>query len=129
SLSLALLLLIIALIGRVCITTIGPGGIFVTMALFVLLPLDPGTVAGTASATFSATGIAGSLGYLMSGELRGNASFKAAMALSLASIAGAYIGSEVNKLMDASAFAIVLGLFVLFTGFIILYRQRYALAP
>jgi len=129
SLSLALLLLIIALIGGVCITTIGPGGIFVTIALFVLLPLDPGTVAGTASATFIATGIAGSLGYLKSGQLGNRIAIKAAMTLSLTSIAGAYLGSEVNKLLDASTFAFVLGLFVLFTGFIILYRQRYALAP
>ena len=85
----ALLLFIISLIGGLCITTIGPGGIFVTIALFVLLPLDPGTVAGTASATFIATGIAGSLGYLKSGQLRDKAALKAAMVLSLASVAGA----------------------------------------
>jgi uncharacterized membrane protein YfcA len=124
-----ILLLIIALIGGVCITTIGPGGIFVTIALFVLLPLDPGTVAGTASAMFIATGIVGSLGYLQSGQLNSKAAFKSAMVLSLTSMLGAYAGSEVNKLLDASAFAILLGLFVFFTGLIILYRQYNALAP
>ncbi|SMO77287.1 sulfite exporter TauE/SafE family protein [Fodinibius sediminis] len=129
SLGVALLLLFIALIGGACITTIGPGGIFVTIALFVLLPLDPGTVAGTASATFIATGIVGSLGYLRSGQLRGKSALKAAMALSFASIAGAYAGAEINTLLDASAFAVVLGLFVLLTGLIILYRQYNKLAP
>lgn len=120
----AILLLIIALIGGACITTIGPGGIFVTIALFVLLPLDPGTVAGTASATFIATGIVGSLGYLKSGELKGAIARKAALVLSLASVIGAFAGAEVNKLLDTSAFAIILGLFVLFTGLLILYRQK-----
>jgi uncharacterized membrane protein YfcA len=124
-----ILLLIIALIGGVCITTIGPGGIFVTIALFVLLPLDPGGVAGTASATFIATGIAGSLGYLKSGELRGKVAFKAAMILSLTSVAGAYAGAEINKMLDASAFSVLLGLFVFFTGILILYRERNSLLP
>ncbi|HBX66670.1 MAG TPA: permease, partial [Balneolaceae bacterium] len=48
SVEIMILLLIIALVGGICITTIGPGGIFVTIALFAMLPLDPSTVAGTA---------------------------------------------------------------------------------
>jgi|SRR5699024_1431090 len=128
SLGTLIFLLFIALIGGICITTIGPGGIFVTIALFVLLPLSPGAVAGTASATFIATGIAGSLGYLQSGELNNWDAVKAAIVLGLTSIAGSYIGSEVNKLMDGSAFALVLGGFVIFIGCIILYRQYNTLA-
>lgn len=123
----ALLLLIIALVGGVCITTIGPGGIFVTIALFALLPLDPSTVAGTASATFIATGIVGSLGYLRSGQLREKAAGKSAVVLSLASVIGAFTGAQVNTLLDTATFAILLGLFVLFTGLLILYRQKYKL--
>lgn len=129
SVAMLILLIIIALIGGVCITTIGPGGIFVTIALFVLLPLDPGTVAGTASAMFIATGIVGSLGYLRSGQLKGKVAFKAAMVLSLTSVAGAYAGSEINKLLDTATFAVILGLFVFFTGLIILYRQYNELTP
>lgn len=129
STGLLVLLLVIALVGGICITTIGPGGIFLTIALFVLLPLDPGTVAGTASAMFIATGIVGSLGYVRSGQLKSKAAFKSAMILSLTSMLGAYAGAEINQLLDASAFAILLGLFVLFTGAIILYRQYNALAP
>ncbi|MFP8489129.1 sulfite exporter TauE/SafE family protein [Gracilimonas sp. Q87] len=124
-----ILLLIIALVGGICITTIGPGGIFVTIALFALLPLDPSTVAGTASATFIATGIVGSLGYLKSGELKGIVAGKAAGVLSLASVIGAFAGAQINTLLNASTFAILLGLFVLFTGILILYRQKKQLKP
>lgn len=119
-----ILFFIIALLGGICITTIGPGGIFVTIALFALLPLDPSTVAGTASATFIATGIAGSLGYFQSGELKGKSVFKASLVLSLTSIAGAFAGAQVNTLLDVSTFAILLGGFVFFTGALILYRQK-----
>lgn len=119
-----ILLFIIALVGGTCITTIGPGGIFVTIALFALLPLDPSTVAGTASATFIATGIAGSLGYFQSGELKGKNVFKASLVLSLTSMAGAFAGAQVNTLLNVSTFATLLGLFVLFTGALILYRQK-----
>lgn len=124
-----ILLLVIALIGGVCITTIGPGGIFVTIALFALLPLEPSTVAGTASATFIATGIVGSLGYLRSGELKGRVAGKAAGILSLASVIGAFSGAQINTLLDKSLFAVLLGLFVLFTGILILYRQKKQLKP
>lgn len=124
-----IILLLIALIGGFCITTIGPGGIFVTIALFALLPMEPGTVAGTASATFIATGIAGSMGYLRSGQLLEKNALKAAVILSLTSVAGAFAGSQLNALLDASAFAILLGIFVLFTGVLIIYRQKYKLQP
>ncbi|NBB99365.1 MAG: TSUP family transporter [Bacteroidetes bacterium] len=128
-LGLALLLIAIALVGGVCITTIGPGGIFVTIALFALLPLDPSTVAGTASATFIATGVVGSLGYLRSGQLSGTVAGQAALVLSLSSVVGAFSGAQINTWLDAGTFAVLLGLFVLLTGGLILYRQRRALAP
>lgn len=122
-------LLVIALVGGFCITTIGPGGIFVTIALFALLPLDPGTVAGTASATFIITGIAGSLGYFRSGQLLEKHAVKAAVILSLASVAGAFAGSQLNAFLSASLFAVLLGIFVISTGILILYRQKYTLSP
>lgn len=129
SIEIMILLLVIALLGGICITTIGPGGIFVTIALFALLPLDPSTVAGTASATFIATGIVGSLGYLRSGELKGKVAAKAAGVLSLASVIGAFAGAQINTLLDKSLFAVLLGLFVFFTGNLILYRQKKQLKP
>jgi uncharacterized membrane protein YfcA len=125
----AILMFVIALVGGFCITTIGPGGIFVTIALFALLPLDPSTVAGTASATFIATGIVGSLGYLRSGQLGSKEAMKGAFVLSISSVIGAFAGSQINTLLDAATFAVLLGLFVFFTGLLILYRQKNKLAP
>lgn len=126
---LAILMFVITLVGGFCITTIGPGGIFVTIALFALFPFDPSTVAGTASATFIASGIVGSWGYLRSGQLGTPDAKKGALVLSITSVIGAFAGSQINTLLDASLFAILLGLFIFCTGLLILYRQRIKLAP
>ncbi|TVP48757.1 MAG: sulfite exporter TauE/SafE family protein [Gemmatimonadales bacterium] len=123
SLGLAAVLVGIALVGGVCITTIGPGGIFVTIALFHLLDLSPGGVAGTASVTFVATGLLGSMAYLRSGELRGRAVTRAAMVLSGASVVGAFSGAWLNTRLDASTFGALLGAFVAGTGALILWRE------
>lgn len=124
TLELTLLLIGIALLGGVCITTIGPGGIFVTIALHQLLAPGPGTVAGTASVTFIATGLIGTLAYLRSGELRGAGPTRAAVILSLTSVAGALFGSWLNTFLDSGSFGAILGLFVLATGLLILWRER-----
>lgn len=127
STGLILILVTIAFVGGICITTIGPGGIFVTIALFVLLDLGPSTVAGTASATFIATGIVGSLAYLRSGELSGPGVRRSAVLLSLASVVGAFFGAQLNTTLDKELFGMLLGGFVLITGLIIMVRQRLGL--
>ena len=129
SIGLIILLVVIALVGGVCITTIGPGGIFVTIALFLLLDLGPSEVAGTASATFIATGIVGSLAYLRSGQLANKTAGRAALLLSIASVIGAFFGAQLNTLLDARVFGALLGGFVLMTGLIIVVRQRKGLDP
>ncbi len=129
SLGLAVALVIIALIGGACITTIGPGGIFVTIALFVLLDIDHSTVAGTASATFIATGLVGSVAYFRSGELASGLAGKSAFLLSIASVVGAFAGAQLNTVLDGRIFGALLGGFVLLTGLIIMYRQRSGLEP
>lgn len=121
---LAWILVLIALVGGVCITAIGPGGIFVTVALFRLLELSPGTVAGTASVTFVATGVLGSLAYIRSGELREPAATRAAVVLSAASVVGAFAGAWLNARLDAQGFGTLLGAFVAGTGVLILLRER-----
>ena len=128
TLGLSLLLVAIALVGGACITTIGPGGIFVTIALFVLLEVDPSTVAGTASATFIGTGLVGSIAYLRSGELSGPGVRRAALVLSAASVVGAFLGAQLNTILDARLFGMLLGGFVLLTGLILVVRQRMGLA-
>ncbi len=62
-------LVLVSLAGGMRITAVGPGGVFVTAALYALLDIPPGTVAGTASATFVVTGLLGTATYLRSGEL------------------------------------------------------------
>jgi len=124
TLALAILLILIALVGGACITTIGPGGIFVTIALFLLLPLDPGVVAGTASVTFIGTGLLGSYAYLRSGHLSAPGVPRAALLLSVASVIGAFAGAWVNTLLDAAIFGRLLGLFVFCTGVLIALRER-----
>lgn len=64
-----LTLIVVAFLAGVGITAIGPGGVFVTIALSVVLQ-RPGLIAGTAGATNIATGIVGSAVYANSGELR-----------------------------------------------------------
>lgn len=122
------ILMTIALVGGICITTIGPGGIFLTIALFALTDLGPSTVAGTASATFIATGILGSLAYLRSGELAQPGARRAALFLGGASVIGAFAGAQLNTILDARLFGILLGVFVLLTGSIIFIRKYLGLS-
>lgn len=128
SAELSVLLVAVSLVGGVCITTIGPGGIFVTVALFLLLDLGPSTVAGTASATFIATGLIGSAAYVRSGHLSGRTNRRAALILSLASVVGAFVGAQLNTLLDVELFGMFLGAFVLLTGVLIAVRESYGLA-
>ncbi|TXD43701.1 sulfite exporter TauE/SafE family protein [Lujinxingia vulgaris] len=124
TLGLGFILVLIALVGGVCITTIGPGGIFVTIALFLLLDIDPATVAGTASVTFIGTGLLGSYAYLRSGQLATRTARNAALILSLTSVVGAFVGARLNTVLDADLFGLLLGAFVLMTGVIIFALER-----
>lgn len=124
SLGLSLALIIIAFVGGLCITTIGPGGIFVTIALYLLLDLEPGSVAGVASAAFIGTGLVGSAAYLRSGELASPEAMRASAVLSLTSIVGAFGGAKLNAFVEPRLFGILLGGFVIAAALIIFFRQR-----
>ncbi|XVH32609.1 TSUP family transporter [Haloferacaceae archaeon DSL9] len=125
----AILLVGIALFAGVGITAIGPGGIFVTIALVALTPLSSAGVAGTASATFVATGLVGSLAYLRSGELASGVAREAAILLSLASILGALAGVRLNVAISDAVFATLLAGFVALVGVLIVYRELVGLTP
>ncbi|MFC6730463.1 sulfite exporter TauE/SafE family protein, partial [Natronoarchaeum mannanilyticum] len=92
SLLLIAVLAAIALVAGVGITTIGPGGIFVTVALYALTPLSSTEVAGTAHATFIVTGLVGTVAYARSGELLDGDGRGMAAILSAASVVGALAG-------------------------------------
>jgi len=57
------LLVAIAFLSGIGITTIGPGGVFVTVALYALTSVSSSAVAGTAHLTFIGTGIVASVAY------------------------------------------------------------------
>ncbi|MFC4542342.1 sulfite exporter TauE/SafE family protein [Halosolutus amylolyticus] len=127
--SLALLLVAIAFFAGIGITTIGPGGIFVTIALYSLTSLPSSQVAGTAHATFVVTGLVGSAAYLHSGEMNSGESRAIAIVLSLSSIVGALLGAHVNASVPRSLFGVLLGGVSMAVGGIILYRERRGFSP
>lgn len=128
-LALVSLLVAVAFFAGIGITTIGPGGIFVTIALYSLTPLSSSQVAGTAHATFVVTGLVGSVAYLHSGEMKTGESRAIAIVLSLSSIVGALIGAHVNAFVPRSVFGVLLGGVSMAVGGIILYRERRGFNP
>lgn len=128
-LQLQILLVVIALVSGIGITTIGPGGIFVTIALYSLTPLSSNMVAGTAHSTFIATGLVGSAAYVHSGEMQTEGGRIMAIILSLSSIVGALIGAYVNSFVPRSVFGVLLGILAMVTGVTIVYRERRQLSP
>lgn len=122
------LLVLIAFFGGVGTTTLGPGGIFVTIALYTITTFPSATVAGTASATFIATGLIGTAMYVRSGELRG-AHRRTAIVLAAASILGALAGSELNTYLPDRVFGLLLSVFVTVVGINIVYREYFGIDP
>ncbi|WP_135820865.1 sulfite exporter TauE/SafE family protein [Halostella litorea] len=123
-LELALVLVAIALVSGVGCTTIGPGGIFVTVALYLLTPLSSAEVAGTAHVTFIAVGVLGAAAYARSGELASTDGPLLAGILSGTSILGAVAGARMNTYVSRRLFGIVLGVVAGVTGVALLYRRR-----
>jgi len=124
-----ILLVGIAFLSGVGITTVGPGGIFVTVALYSLTSISSGTVAGTAHATFIATGLVGSTAYVHSGEMKTAEARVIMPILSLSSIIGAPIGAYVNSFIPRTTFGLLLGVTTMATGITILYHEQRGLSP
>lgn len=122
-------LIAIAFVAGIGITTIGPGGIFLTIALYALTPLTPGAIAGTAQATFVATGLVGTAAYVQSGELATGESWTLTVVLSVSSIAGAFAGALANAYVSRAAFGLLLGGLASLVGGVILYRERRGFMP
>src|SRR5436190_12273186 len=116
-------LLVVAFLAGVGITAIGPGGIFLTIALLTLSGLPPAGVAGTASAAMVAAGVVGTLAYVRSGELRQPGNRNLAIVLSSSGLLGALVGSALNAFVSADRFATLLGLMAFSAGAVILYQE------
>src|SRR6188768_4312425 len=121
--STGMLLIAIAFLAGVGITAIGPGGIFLTIALLTLGRLPPAGVAGTSSAAMVAAGLVGTLVYLRSGELRQQRNRSLAVILSSSGLVGALLGSWLNALVSPGGFAVLLGLMAFAAGAVILFQE------
>jgi uncharacterized protein len=119
-----ILLALIGLLGGVGIAAVGPGGVLPTIGLFVLTPLAPATVAGTAIATNIATGIAGTTAYTVSGQLRDRATRRTALILSGTAVAGTPPGVLINGYVSARLFGVLLAAFAVVVAVLVWVRGR-----
>lgn len=129
SLLLIILLMGIAFLSGVGITTVGPGGIFVTITLYSLTSIPSGTVAGTVHTVFIGTGLVGSAAYVHSGEMKTGEARAMTLILSLSSTIGALIGAYVNSFIPRTTFGLLLGATTMATGITIVYREQRGLSP
>jgi len=119
-----IVLVVIAFLSGIGTTTLGPGGIFVTIALYSLTSIPSSMVAGTAHTTFIATGLVGSVAYVHSGEMKAGQGRVMAIILSLSSIIGAPLGAYINSFLPRTIFGVLLGVVAMATGINIVYRER-----
>lgn len=120
------LLALIGLVGGVGIAAVGPGGVLPTIGLFVLTPLAPATVAGTAIATNIATGVAGTAAYTVSGQLRDRATRRLALILAGTAVAGTPPGVLINAYVSKRLFGLLLAVFTVAVAFLVWLRGRQA---
>ncbi len=119
-----LALVLIGFLAGIGITALGPGGVFVTIALYALTGLGPAAVAGTASATNIAAGLLGSIAYTRSGELLAASNQRLALVVSVTSVLGALVGVRINAFVPKRLFGMVLGGLVMGIGVLVWYRER-----
>jgi hypothetical protein len=115
-------LAVIAFGAGVGITAVGPGGVFLTVALYTLTAVPSATVAGTATTTFVFTGLLGTASYVRSGELADGRRLRLAAGLSLGGVVGALLGVELNAVVSERAFGLLLGLFLVAVA-VLVWRQ------
>ncbi len=119
-----ILLASIALVAGIGITAVGPGGVLVTVGLFLFTGLSPAVVAGTAMVTHVVTGTVGSLAYLRSGHLRERQTLRVALILLTTAILGTPVGVVLNSLVSSEAFGALLAGFLILIAVLVWLRQR-----
>jgi len=120
----SVLLVGVAFLAGIGCTSIGPGGIFTTIALYTLTTVPSSTVAGTAQFTFVAVGLLGTVAYLRSGKLSVGTNSRTAVVLSVSSVLGALAGAGINAYVSRDLFGLLLGGFAALAGVVIVYRER-----
>jgi uncharacterized membrane protein YfcA len=115
----ALLLVIIGFLAGVGFAALGPGGVFVTIGLYLLTELPTTVVAGTASLTAISMAMLGSVSYSRSGELDDSDRRETAVVLSVTGLVGGFVGSLANGFLPQSIFRWSLGIFVSLSGILV----------
>jgi uncharacterized membrane protein YfcA len=110
--------------GGVGTTALGPGGVLVTIGLFLLSGLPPAAISGTAIATNVGSALLGTGAFARSGQLRGPDTQRMALVLIAAAVVGTPLGVLVNAQVSGGAFGILLGLCVTAIGVLLYVRDR-----
>ena len=117
-------LAVIGLVGGVGISAVGPGGVLPTIGLFALTPLAPAAVAGTAIATNIGAGVAGTVAFAASGQLREAATRRTAVLLAAAAVVGTPAGVLANTHVSKKLFGVLLGVFAVAVAVLVWQRGR-----
>ncbi|GHJ41691.1 sulfite exporter TauE/SafE family protein [Streptomyces sp. TS71-3] len=117
-------LALFGLAGGVGITAVGPGGVLPTIGMFLMTPLSPAGVAGTAIVTHVATGALGTAAYTRSGQLRDPVTRRTAVVLSASALAGTPVGVLLNTVVSGRGFGILLACAVTVTAGLVWLRER-----
>jgi uncharacterized membrane protein YfcA len=120
--ALAAVLVGLALVVGVLLTSVGASGFLTTVALYVFTPLSPAEVAGTPT-NFVPFGVLGALAYYRSGELATRPWSHIAVVMSATGLIGALAGTELNVHLPVRGFELALGVVVAFAGLLLLYRE------
>jgi uncharacterized membrane protein YfcA len=118
------LLALFGFAGGVGTTALGPGGVLVTIGLFLLSGLPPAAISGTAIASNVASALLGTGVFARSGQLRGADTRRMALVLIAAAIVGTPIGVVLNAQVSGGAFGILLGVCVGAIGALLYLRER-----
>jgi len=110
--------------GGVGTTALGPGGVLVTIGLFLLSGLPPAAISGTAIATNVGSATLGTGAFARSGQLRGADTRRMAWVLIIAAVIGTPLGVLVNAQVSGGAFGILLGVCVAAIGALLFLRER-----
>lgn len=110
--------------GGVGTTALGPGGVLVTIGLFLFSGLPPAAISGTAIATNVGSATLGTGAFVRSGQLRGRDTWRMAAVLIAAAVVGTPLGVLVNAQVSGGAFGILLGVCVAAIGALLVVRER-----
>jgi uncharacterized membrane protein YfcA len=105
------------------VTAVGPGGVLVTVGLFLASGLSPGQVAGTAIVTHFTAGGLGSVAYHRSGQFRHAETRRVALVLAITAAAGTPVGVYLNSIASGQLFGILLSAFLVTVALLVWIRS------